>query len=111
MSHSTHSASTENILRIVANQRRRSILDHRITSERDTLSVDSLVEHVSPENPPPRSGVPSGPERIRLELRHNHLPTLEDAGLVEYDDRTEPIRYQPTERVEKLYRFVATELE
>ncbi|MFD1562446.1 hypothetical protein ACFR99_02535 [Haloarchaeobius amylolyticus] len=31
--------------------------------------------------------------RIRLELTHTHLPKLEDAGVLEYDQRSEMVRY------------------
>ncbi|UTF52000.1 hypothetical protein NGM29_09270 [Natronosalvus rutilus] len=50
-------------------------------------------------------------ERLLLDLYHNHLPKLEEAGLVEYDDRTETVRYHPNDHVEKLHQFVTTELE
>lgn len=50
-------------------------------------------------------------ESLRVELHHHHLPKLENAGLIEYDDRTETVRYYPNERIEKLHQFVTTELE
>ena len=34
--------------------------------------------------------------RVRLELHHNHLPRLADAGLIEYDEET----VTPTPRLE-----------
>nr|WP_265110668.1 hypothetical protein [Halosolutus halophilus] len=73
--------------------------------------MDDLLEHVAAENPPPDSGGMIDTGRLRLDLHHSKLPKLEAAGLVEYDDRTETVRYHPNDRVEKLYQFVTTELE
>ncbi|WP_312912810.1 DUF7344 domain-containing protein [Natronosalvus caseinilyticus] len=110
MSHITHTVSTETALHLVANQHRRSVLDKLIESERNSVAIDALIEHMSPEIlPESTEAIPS--DRLRLDLYHNHLPKLEDAGLVEYDNRTETVHYHPNDRVEKLHQFVTTELE
>ena len=31
--------------------------------------------------------------RVRTELQHTHLPKLEDAGVLEHDERSETVRY------------------
>ncbi|WP_312907039.1 DUF7344 domain-containing protein [Natronosalvus caseinilyticus] len=111
MSHITHTISTDTAIHIVANQRRRSVLTQLIENERNDVGLDVLAKHLSPENPPPDSVETANSERLLLDLYHNHLPKLEDAGLVEYDDRTETVRYHPNERVEKLHQFVTAELE
>ncbi|WP_425494460.1 DUF7344 domain-containing protein [Natronosalvus halobius] len=111
MSQTTYNMSTETALHLVANQRRRLVLTQLIESEQNAVAVDLLAEHLSPENPPPDSVETKSSERLLLDLYHNHLPKLEEAGLVEYDDRTETVRYHPNDRVEKLHQFVTTELE
>ena len=111
MSYSTHTVSTDTALHIVANQHRRSVLDHLIESDSNVVALDTLVEHVRPENPPPEPVGVGGAKRMLLELHHTHLPKLEDAGLVEYDDPTKTVHYHQNERIEKLHQFVATELE
>nr|WP_121743792.1 hypothetical protein [Natronorubrum halophilum] len=71
--------------------------------------MDVLVKYMAPENPPPESH--GGTERLLVDLQHNQLPKLEAAGLIEYDARTETVRYHPDDRVEKLHSFVTAELE
>lgn len=45
-------------------------------------------------------------EGIRIELRQNHLPHLEDARLIEYDRRSETVRYtDPPKLLELALRF------
>jgi len=39
-------------------------------------------------------------------LRHSHLPKLEDAGLVEYDSRSETVRYWSQPSLEELLEHV-----
>ncbi len=43
--------------------------------------------------------LPTTEDDWALELAHVHLPLLEDRGLVEYDARTETIRYYECELV------------
>lgn len=48
---------------------------------------------------------------LRAVLRHNHLPRLDEAGLVEYDTSTHAVRYRPDEGAESLLRFLAEEFD
>lgn len=110
MSQQSPSVSTEKALRLVADPRRRSILSQLIDSEETEITTDSLVDRIIPENPPPESTATHA-DSLRIDVHHNHLPQLEDANLVEYDPRTETIRYIPNERVERIVEFVTEELE
>lgn len=111
MSRITDTVSIERALRILADRRRRFVLGRLIDSERNAVTLDALVEHASLENPRPEPVGVCDADRFLFELHHVHLPKLEDAGLVEYVERTETIHYTPSERVEKLHRFVTAELE
>ncbi len=41
-------------------------------------------------------------EQTRVHLQHSTLPRLEDAGLVEYDSRSDTVRYHGEQGVEEL---------
>lgn len=111
MTQITQSISTEKALEIVAKSECRSILTRLRDSEDNVLAVGDLVNHITSENPPPEPTGPERTERIVLRLEHNHLPRLANTGLIEYDDRTDTVRYHPNERVEKLHQFVTAELD
>lgn len=110
MTQETQTISTETALRVVADPCRRSILSQLIDSEETMVTMDTLVDRISPENPPPKTtGTHADPQLI--DVQHIHLPKLEDANLIEYDPRAKIIRYTPNERVERVLRFVTEDLE
>lgn len=41
-------------------------------------------------------------ERVRLDLHHNHLPRLADAGLIDYDARTGTVRSREAPSLDRL---------
>jgi hypothetical protein len=90
---------------------------------RDDDSLDELFELLSHEyrryilwalaDPDGRTDEPIGttlfagddePDILRLELRHNHLPKLDDAGLVDWDPETETLARGP--RFEEIEPFL-----
>lgn len=111
MNQTTPSISTETALELVADERCRAILTQLRESENRTVEFDALVTYIASENPPPERGSSPYTEPVLLDLYHNRLPKLDAAGIIEYDERSENVRYRPDERVEKLHRFVTTELE
>ena len=110
MAKETHTVSTEIALRVVADPCRRSILTQLIDGEKTVVTTDTLVDRISPENPPPKT-TGTHADSLLIAVQHIHLPKLEDANLIEYDPRTKTIRYTPNERVERVLRFVTEELE
>ncbi|WP_114579390.1 hypothetical protein [Saliphagus sp. LR7] len=114
-----HTDSIQIVLEVVTDQRRRTVLNHLRTTDDDVVHLDELVNRLphtetpaktSPQPPSHRQG-PSAHDQLRLELHHAHLPKLDDVGIVEYDPRSETVRYHPTPRLEKLLAFIETELE
>jgi DNA-binding transcriptional ArsR family regulator len=70
--------------------------------EENTLSVDSLCR-ILEENSQALEGTEYegwGVESLRTELIHTHLPYLEDRKVLEYDARSEMIRYRSHSVVE-----------
>lgn len=84
----------DTVFEVLSDHRRRYVLYVLYRAEGGAMTVDRLVTRVSRMEGDDRNlgGEPS-PERIADDLRERQLPKLLDAGVVEYDDRSETVRY------------------
>ncbi|QLG47326.1 hypothetical protein [Natrinema halophilum] len=62
------------------------------STSKNPLARESLIESL------PTSGAMTADEWA-LELEHNHFPSLEDSGLIDYDACSETIRYYDCELI------------
>lgn len=93
----------------LANRRRRYVL--YCLRDHDQAQVEDLAVQITAweEDCP----IPEAPvedvERVRSELVHSHLPKLEDYDLIEYDPRSETVRYTyPPSLLEEAVELSAT---
>lgn len=94
---------------VLRHERRRALLEELIAAPTDRLQLDEVVEALAEGNAPP--GDRSEPtrherERVAAGLIHRHLPRLEAAGLIEFEDAKEVISYRRSSRVETLLETV-----
>jgi len=82
----------DQIMRLLASETRRAAL--RELQEDCCVTLDGLASAVSD------AGVEAEPDRLSLRLHHCHLPTLETAGLLQYDADDNCIDYVGDEAVE-----------
>lgn len=101
--------SNDVALRLLADRKRRSVLDALVAHPDNVVSVQALADRI--DLSPASSTRSRGTDRRLTMLRHDILPRLDDVGLVEYDWRSETVRYRPDEDVERLLAFVTAELE
>lgn len=77
--------------RVLSNERRRYLFDILQKTDND-LSVRELSERIaveeSGENPPPGNLRRS----VYVSLLQNHLPMLDEQGIIEYDDQAKEVR-------------------
>lgn len=109
MTTDTQTVSTETLLQLLADPRRRTILHHLIESGDGAVAVEELTKTIATDGGNAANSH-SRNARAGVELHHTHLPKLAEAGFIEYDRQTGTVRYQPADRVEKLLRFVSTQL-
>ncbi|SNZ12377.1 Diguanylate Cyclase and Two-component system sensory domain-containing protein [Natronoarchaeum philippinense] len=96
--------ATESVLAALTEPRRQYVLYYLRERERADLATLSWVV-AGWLGADSDAGVTSGADhdRLELELHHNHLPHLDDIGLIEYDPNTHDVRLtQPTELVADL---------
>lgn len=100
---------TGDILNLFTDGERRRIVASLVAHPENVVNLEDLADEIA-GGPSPNGDGPQ-PQRNRAALKHDHLPRLDDMGLVEYDWRSDTVRYHPDERVERLHEFIKTELE
>ena len=103
--------STETLLDIVANPRRRALLHYLRTNGDDTVRLDELARSIAADGGHTASSHSGDSIAKDIELHHTHLPKLAAAGIIEYDAQRGVVTYHSTDRVEKLLEFVSTEID
>jgi hypothetical protein len=93
---------TDTPFKAMANQRARFALSHLDDVSVDVVNLGDLAEGVAERDV--EAGAAAGVEdhrrRVVVDLHHNHLPRLADAGVVDYDPRSKTIRTWGDDRVE-----------
>lgn len=95
-------APVDRLLSVLATEPRRRVLRYLRESSDDVTSLETLAEHVAA-----REDGSTDPEDAAVRLHHADLPKLADAGLVDYDPRTNVVRYREHPAVEEHPRLVA----
>lgn len=101
--------STETLLRVVADPKRRAILEYLRTADDEAVTVETLSKALTQRGRPADSQ--DQRSRTAIELRHTHLPMAADADLVAYDREQETVTYHGDDRVEALLAFIDERLE
>lgn len=91
--------SLDEILEILSNYQRRSIIQHLRDAPGHVHSIDGVIDHLQ-RLERQRHGDAPGEDHILSVLVHVHGPKLDNAGLVDYDIPSRQIRYYPDERYE-----------
>lgn len=92
--------SLDAILSLLSDRHRRDLLRYLIESEDDTCTHDKCIGYITRQEER-RRGERPGHDEIAAALHHIHIPKLSDAGVVEYDGRSQEIRYWGNDRLEK----------
>ncbi|THE63365.1 hypothetical protein D8Y22_18905 [Salinadaptatus halalkaliphilus] len=89
--------SLDLVFNLLSNRRRRYTLYFLYDRPDGVATLEELTDHVvGLETQIGETGGASTDEQIeevRVELQHVHLPKLEDAGVLETDQRSETVRY------------------
>lgn len=80
-------AKLDELFEVLADGHRRRLLEYLEDAEDDVAALPELVDHVADESADDR-------ERVAVTLHHSHLPKLAEADIVEYDARSETVRYR-----------------
>jgi hypothetical protein len=91
----TSAYTLDALFEILANQQRRYTLYHLSKMKGVTITLSELIDVLVQDVTATRT-------QLRLELHHCHLPKLADYNIIEYDPRSQTIRYHNSDRLETL---------
>lgn len=97
--------SLDAILDILAHHRRRILLEYLWEQPGNDASFKEVTEHILLKVGQKQETKPNHND-IQIELQHQHLPKMEDTGVIEYDIRSQTIRYHENERLEIAYERI-----
>lgn len=83
----------DTVFELLSDRRRRYVLYTMYRTEGGSMTVDRLATQVRRMEDDHATTGERRAERIADDLRERQLPKLADAGIVEYDDRSETARY------------------
>ncbi|QLD90315.1 hypothetical protein HWV07_15235 [Natronomonas salina] len=93
----------DELLTILSEAKRRAILTHLQDADDGVATVQELANEIDLQKDGDSGVTP-------VELVHSDLPRLEDAGVVEFDQRSRTVRYQGSTELERLLQFVVADL-
>lgn len=95
----------EVVFEILRNSRRRRVLEH-LESTGKRATIKELVEHIATEEHDIASLEPSRPEykSIYVALLQSHLPKMDDAGIIHYDQENKTVELRDASSV--VFRYL-----
>ena len=92
--------SIDAALELLADQRRRLAIQYLRGAPDGVASFEELVDYVSTECPNDTR------KRLQTHLHHVSLPRLDKSGLIDYDHRSQTIRYHANSVVDELVESI-----
>lgn len=92
--------SLDATLEMLAHRERRYILSYLMNASDDIATIDEIVDHIVQSETERLNEVPNR-AHYEVALHHIHLPKLTEAGVLEYDSRSQQLRYWGDDLIEK----------
>lgn len=87
---------------LLRDQRRRYVLEILYTAPETVMSTDDLADHVLERDPDAVER-----DRVLVSLHHDILPRFADTSIIDFDARTDTVRYRGSELVDALLTVLA----
>lgn len=92
---SSEECTLDRLLNLLTDRRRRFTLYYLRETDADVVTLDEVTDHVATWEAEWKGSTGETRKRICTSLHHNHLPRLAEAGLIEYDARSQTVRNRP----------------
>jgi DNA-binding transcriptional ArsR family regulator len=99
----TPTPSLDAIFDLLSNEHRRYILYYFHEQPQAVATVDELVTYLLTQFD---ARAAEDADRLRIQLLYSHLPKLEGHGILEYDERSETVRYRDEREIERVVAVV-----
>ncbi|SDR08961.1 DUF7344 domain-containing protein [Natronobacterium texcoconense] len=86
----SHPGTIDTVLEALADYRRRKVCEY-LVREGTCIETADVVTHLSAELSTSSTASPTSNQRLEVGLHHVHLPLLDDADVLEYDDRANSV--------------------
>jgi DNA-binding transcriptional ArsR family regulator len=97
----TMSATTlDACLKLISDRQRRKIIHHLRDETAGETRVEGLVDHLHDSEAGGVAEARPDQNQLSIQLIHNHLPKLDDHGIIHYDQENKIVQYQPDEQIE-----------
>lgn len=93
--------SRDEVMWILSDPDRRAMLRYVDAAPEPVASLQDLMTHVA-DSRAAGGGVRPTERQVKIALLHVHIPALTNAGVAEYDLRSEQLRYLGNERLDGL---------
>lgn len=97
-------STVDTMFTLLSNETRRLLYHYFLARESPTATIDDLVTYLLKHD---TNGANHDRKHLRNELLHAHLPKLADAAIIDYDERTETVRYYGHPLLEQLLATAA----
>jgi len=87
-------------LTLVADRRRRKLLEHLRHNGNGEVQIDDLVDQLYQVESAATDDRQMSQDQLATQLHHSHLPKLADHGVIEHDRERGTIEYRPDEQIE-----------
>ena len=94
--------SLSDVLDALADEKRRYALHFFQSQTKNVASVEDLAEYILA-----RECEADDVNHVRVALHHQDLPNLDDAGLIDYDARSNTVRYRGDSTTEGLLEYLS----
>lgn len=92
--------SLDACLKLIAERRRRRIIDLLRNNGKGRTTIDELVTNLNGGGRTTSTERPPDGEALASQVYHTHVPKLADFGVVDYDHERGTVQYLPHEQLE-----------
>ncbi len=98
----TNGDSLSTCLALVADRRRRRLLEHLRHNGNSEVQIDGPVDRLYHAGSAAADDRQVSRDELAIQLHHSHLPKVADHGVVEYDQERGTVGYRSDEQIESV---------